>query len=56
MALRSYKEDGSSTWGRSNAVMGGVAKQYTLAELKMIADYLGTQQGELKVVPQSKFR
>jgi len=56
MALKSYKEDGSSTWGRSNAVMGGVAKQYTLAELKMIADYLGSQQGELKVVPQSKFR
>jgi len=27
-----------------------------LAELKMIADYLGSQQGELKVVPQSKFR
>jgi hypothetical protein len=36
--------------------MGGVAKQYTLAELKMISDYLGGQAGELKVVPQSKFR
>ena len=56
MALRSYKEDGGSTWGRSNPVMGGVAKQYSLAELKMIADYLGGQSGELKVVPQSKFR
>lgn len=56
MALRSYKEEGSSTWGRNNAVMGGVAKQYSLVELKMIADYLGSQQGELKVVPQSKFR
>jgi hypothetical protein len=27
-----------------------------LAELKMISDYLGGQAGELKVVPQSKFR
>jgi len=33
-----------------------VAKQFSLAELKMIANYLGTQPGELKIVPQSKFR
>lgn len=56
VALKSYKLDGKATWGRNNAIMGGVAKQYTLAELKMISDYLGGQAGELKVVPQSKFR
>jgi cytochrome c553 len=56
MALKAYKAEGGTTWGRANPVMGGVAKQYTLAELKMIADYLGSQPGELKVVPQSKFR
>jgi cytochrome c553 len=55
-ALKSYKVDGSASWGRANPVMGGVAKQFSLAELKMIADYLGSQPGELKVVPQSKFR
>jgi hypothetical protein len=33
-----------------------VAKQYTLAELKEIAAYISQQQGELKTVPQSKFR
>jgi len=56
VALKSYKEDGQSTWGRANGVMGGVAKQFTLAELKELAAYVSSQQGELKTVPQSKFR
>ena len=56
VALKSYKEDGQSTWGRGNGVMGGIAKQYSLAELKELAAYVSSQQGELKTVPQSKFR
>ncbi len=56
VALKSYKEDGQSTWGRANGVMGGIAKQFTLAELKELAAYVSSQQGELKTVPQSKFR
>ena len=56
VALKSYKQDGQSTWGRSNGVMGGIAKQFTLAELKELAAYVSSQQGELKTVPQSKFR
>jgi cytochrome c553 len=56
VALKSYKAENTPTWGRDNAIMGGVAKQFSLAELKMIANYLGTQPGELKIVPQSKFR
>jgi cytochrome c553 len=56
VALKSYKQDGQATWGRANAVMGGVAKQFTLAELKELAAYVNSQQGELKTVPQSKFR
>lgn len=56
VALKSYKSDGNPTWGRGNAIMGGVAKQFTNAELKELANYIGKQPGELQVVPQAKFR
>ena len=56
VALKSYKVDAASTWGRSNGVMGGVAKQFSNAELKELANYMAAQKGDLKTVPQSKFR
>jgi cytochrome c553 len=56
VALKSYKTDAASTWGRSNGVMGGVAKQFSNAELKELANYMAAQKGDLKTVPQSKFR
>jgi cytochrome c553 len=56
VALKSYKVEGTSTWGRNNGVMGGVAKQFTNAELKELANYLAAQPGDLKTIAQSKFR
>jgi cytochrome c553 len=56
VALKSYKTEGQATWGRSNAIMGGVAKQFTNAELKEMAKYISSLPGELKTVPQSRFR
>nr|WP_315229296.1 c-type cytochrome [uncultured Limnohabitans sp.] len=56
VALKSYKVEGTSSWGRSNGVMAGVAKQFSNAELKELANYVAAQQGDLKTVPQSKFR
>lgn len=56
VALKSYKAEPNAVVGRANAVMGGIAKQFSPAELKVIADYLGSLPGELKVVPQAKFR
>jgi len=56
VALKSYKAENQATWGRNNGVMGGVAKQFTLAELKELAAYVSQQQGDLQTVPQSKFR
>ena len=56
VALKSYKSENQATWGRNNGVMGGIAKQFTLAELKELAAYVNEQQGELQTVPQSKFR
>lgn len=56
VALKAYKTEGHALWGRSNGIMGGVAKQFTNAELKEMAAYISTLPGELKTVPQSKFR
>ena len=56
VALKSYKNVDSAQVGRSNAIMGGVAKQFTNAELKELANYLGGLPGELKTVPQSRFK
>lgn len=56
VALKSYKVEGASTWGRNNGVMGGVAKQFSNAELKALANYIAAQEGDLKTVPQSKLR
>lgn len=56
VALKSYKVEGNPHIGRGNAIMGGVAKQFSNAELKELSNYIGTLPGELKVVPQSRFR
>ncbi len=57
VALKSYKADpNNAKVGRGNAIMGGMAKQYTNAELKALAGYLSSVDGELKTVPESRFR
>ena len=56
VALRSYQAPPQSVWGRNNAIMGGVAKQFTSDELKLLSKYVSEQQGELQTVPQSRFR
>ena len=56
VALKAYKAEGNVPVGRASAVMGGVAKQFSNAELKELASYLSSLPSELKVVPQSKFR
>ncbi len=56
VALKSYQIQGKEQVGRNNAVMVGIAKPYTLAELRVIAQYLGSLPGELRTVPEPKFR
>jgi cytochrome c553 len=56
VALKAYKTEGNAKVGRSNGVMAGVAKQYSNAELKALASYINSLPGDLKTVPQSKFR
>jgi len=56
VALKAYKTDGNPMVGRGNPIMGGMARQFTNAELKLLANYVSSLQGELKVVPESRFR
>lgn len=56
VALKAYKTENNPQMGRSNGVMAGVAKQFTNAEMKELAGYISKLPGELKVVPQAKFR
>ena len=55
-ALKSYQVEGNPQLGRANAVMAGQARQFKLSELKVMANYIGSLQGDLRTVPQSKFR
>lgn len=56
VALKSYQTEGNPQVGRNNAIMGGIAKQFKPAELKALANYVGSMPGSLQTVPQSKFR
>ena len=56
VALKSYKVEKNNNLGRSNAIMGGMAKQFTNAELKALANYVSSLDGDLHTVAQSRFR
>jgi len=56
VALKSYKAEKNTKVGRGNAIMGGVAKQFTNAELKALSSYVGSLDSDLHTVPQSRFR
>jgi cytochrome c553 len=56
VALRSYKVQGNPLIGRNNGIMGGIAGQYTTAELRAMAQYIASLPGDLRVVPQSSLR
>jgi cytochrome c553 len=56
VALKAYKTEGNPKVGRSNGVMAGIAKQFSNAELKAMANYISSLPGDLKTVPQSKTR
>ncbi len=56
VALKAYGTEGNPQVGRANAVMSGQVKQFKHSELKQIADYLGSLQGDVRTVPESRFR
>jgi len=56
VAFKAYTVEGNNVVGRNNAIMSSIAKQFTPAEMRQMARYLSTVEGELRVVPQSRFR
>lgn len=56
VALRSYTVEGNNLIGRNNPIMSGIAKQFKPAELKQMAQYLGSINGELRTIEQTRFR
>ncbi|MDO9277422.1 MAG: c-type cytochrome [Polaromonas sp.] len=55
VALKAYKISDNAKVGRNNPIMASMAKQYSNAELKLLANYLSSVQGDVKVQPQSRF-
>ena len=56
VALKAYQTDRNPQVGRANAIMAGMAKPFSHAELKQIAGYLASLPGELRTVPEPRFR
>ena len=55
-ALKAYQVEGNPHYGRQNAVMGEMAKTLTNNDIDQITSYLATLPGELRTVPQAKFK
>ena len=56
VALRSYKTNDKPLIGRSQPVMGGIAKQFSNADLKVLADYVGSLPSELQTVQRDRIK
>ncbi len=56
VALKEYQTDKNPQVGRNNAIMMGMARPYTHAEAKLMASYIASLPGELKTVPQSRWK
>ena len=56
VALKAYQTEGNPVIGRGNAIMAAQVKQFSHAELKAIAEYLGSLPSELRTIPESRFR
>jgi cytochrome c553 len=56
VALKAYKTENNPKVGRSNGVMAAVAKKFTNAELKALAAYVSSLDGDLKTIPENRFR
>lgn len=56
VSLKAYKVEGQAQLGRSNAIMGAQVKQFSLAELKAMANYISSLPGDVRTVSQSRTR
>ena len=45
-----------ATVGRSNGIMGGIAKQFSNDELRQLSRYIGSLDGDMQTVVQPHFK
>jgi cytochrome c553 len=55
-ALKSYQVSNNPHIGRNNAIMMGMARPFTHKELKALSEYFAALPGDVKTVPESRFR
>ena len=55
-ALKSYQTSTNPHVGRSNAIMMGMARPFTHKELKLLSTWFESLPGDVKTVPESRFR
>lgn len=56
VALRAYKITDKPMIGRNHPVMGGIAKQFSNAEMKVLADYVGSLPSEMQTVQRDRLK
>ena len=56
VALKAYKAENNPDFGRSNGIMGAIAKQFSNNELKAIARYVSSLDTEIETKAEPKFR
>lgn len=56
VSLKSYAVEGNDVIGRSNPMMRSIVSQFTLQELRLMANYIATVPGELATVPTPGLR
>lgn len=56
VALKAYQQQNNLHVGRNNAIMAAQVKQFSPAELKKMASYIGNLPGQLSTPAQSRFR
>jgi cytochrome c553 len=56
VALKAYKTTDKAFMGRGHPIMGGVAKQFSNGDLRVLADYLSSLPSELQTVQPARFK
>jgi cytochrome c553 len=56
VALKAYQTDKNPNVGRNNAIMMGMSRPFSHQELKLLGSYFESLSGDVKTVPESRFR
>jgi len=56
VALKAYKTTDKRLIGRAHPIMGGIAAQFSNAELRVLADYVGSLPGELQTLQRDRVK